>query len=403
MPRIRVFLQLLVAVVLLSLGGWRIWEHLFAQAELVLTGLAPDAVPASLVRTIPGSTGLHWFGLRIENDRGESFNGRLKLKAIPSYNADLGGGERIVRIPSSDTTITIPVSFTNMSPGGDFRWDWELVPVVREVGSPQSGSTAQIQILDEDILAFNLKSFEGEDVSPELILSTLATWTFAKDFRGPTRILADSLHSTTDDATGNVPTRGQFIRRSVQRIFKPGRLVIAPSSLPLATSGRSSIKHPDSLIRFTGETFVSPIEAALLLSALVRVYDRTTSLRLFVLPGPAATSTVSVIVAWHVQGSRWEAIAVDKIGTQALERNIEMTTTQLNSVLQTTPEMLRELAISGVFMDGSGANLRAALDLSQIEANFGLVSADIRQATNERVPTLAAAVAGTKRNPSDVN
>jgi hypothetical protein len=208
----------------------------------------------------------------------------------------------------------------------------------------RKADVAEIKLLRPGVVKWDLLNSEGKPVSREFLFASLSAWSLTRDGRVLKRAAELGNH-----AEGLTPQ--QWVSLCYESLFR-GR-----DSIVLYPTARTYPFQQEKLLETPGEVLsqkqAEPLEASLLMAALIRAANTTRRSRLSLLVVPRAQDSrdPSVLLAWLLPNAHsWEAIDLRR----AKELDFRSNLAQTQELIQQLPErqrMIDSLRERGVFID----------------------------------------------------
>lgn len=320
---------------------------------------SPRVMPLSLLYSIESRDDLYWFYVRIHNQ----CDAPLHL----SIHVDVRKGP--ARLPHDQRGVQFTVlPGESRSERIDPLLDWtsndthavsELVWEIRNMadGTLEHTETARIRLLPKTWFAWDLTTPEGQPVSHDFLLASLAAWV-----QNPLPAAAGDCHQTGWDETPpnhRLEAASDWFEHCYQRLFHqepPIRTTSAGTHFPPAAG--QVVRSPAQIVT---ERTATPLEAVLLLSSLGKAMAKQLEVHvaLFVLPHTVEPGAYQAfILAWTLAGStRWQALDLQRAATLSFADNVRQASEQVNTWMRRQPGVIKALERRGVFLQDQPAQV----------------------------------------------
>jgi hypothetical protein len=238
-----------------------------------------------------------------------------------------------------DANIDPVLKFMREDVSGTLKLHWELV---FQNGKAISQSVP-IRILSDNIVYWDLKNPDGENVPFDFILASLTAWTLSPISEQGAKYLGPS---SPDQSIG------EWMESCYEALFnKKGHLIaVAPYQGPWPPT----MKNDDSMerIRSPQDSLtvkrIDSVEASLLVSALAYRGFKDTQRLVLVALSSATSDGKQFLLAWPKTRDSWEAVDMTAPNGVAFEDNLRDATGCLNAALKSAP-IVKELDSRGVY------------------------------------------------------
>lgn len=257
------------------------------------------------------------------------------------------------------------IKFTKEDPDETLIVEWEIQTHTDNLRI--KGGTENINIISKNYIYWDLKDAGGANVPSKFLLASLLAWT---------RIKAPELQTRAKQYLSGAVSRQYrpWFKGCYDDLLGPGGLLnVHPytSPWPLAGPGDESRQRVRSPVGFiTGKaTDPNPLEAVLLVAALVNNLPQRPDLALFALPIQTDIAAKRFFLAWSDDGIDWRAIDLTSPKRLSFEENEAGATAELANLIKSKPDILKELNRVGVFIEGeqfsAGARQVVALNFAK--------------------------------------
>ena len=257
------------------------------------------------------------------------------------------------------------IKFTKEDPDETLTVEWEIQTHTDNLRI--KGGTENINIISKNYIYWDLKDAGGANVPSKFLLASLLAWT---------RIKAPELQARAKQYLSGAASRQYrpWFKGCYDDLLGPdGLLNVHPytSPWPLAGPGDESRQQVRSPVGFiTGKaTDPNPLEAVLLVAALVNNLPQRPDLAFFALPLQTDIAAKRFLLAWSDDGIAWRAMDLSSPKRLSFEENEAGATAELADLIKSKPDILKELNRVGVFIEGerfsAGARQVVALNFAK--------------------------------------
>jgi hypothetical protein len=346
-------------------------KYLPSKVEVEVRTKHFEKLPSSLKNSIPQKQDLlYWYYVKVDNKSPHA----LQLKIDYTVHSGPARGNDSFRetVEPRSSLAKYENPYLDVLTYDERRFleiTWSITDHTGGKDKELKSETATIQLLPRNVVAWDLKDPDGNRVSRDFLLASLAAWTIKQ---GAVKNRAHELLRGVDSNLEPDAYARSWFRECYNRVFKDSQgLKIRHGLDSFPPQSEQTIRLPGELLK---GSLADPIEGALLLGALNNVVnsDVRVNVVIFVVPdAQGAPTNQLVLFSWSkTRVNDWHALNISHSSMLNFEENERGATAQLAALLQREPDILQALNATGTFLKEGRKTV--ALDLEKASLHFDI-------------------------------
>lgn len=306
----------------------------------------PEVVPYYMKNFMYSQEFLPWFKISVHNKSEENLHIEVSFKVRQ--------GPALAREEPAVYSINPGEYFSqSVDPAFEFLKEDINVPleVILKIRDHKDNilhqDTRMIEVLQKNILDWDLKSVEGNQISKDFLLASLSAWILISDNETNRLIKKLSMDFETNNQTDTLADQWIFLCYkelfNIEPVFQ-----ITANLKTLSLKGKQNIGTPSQVLK---KGRGDPLETVLLFSKISFKTFEKLGIRLLIFMIPKSSdNNQHLFLSWSKGLSNFKAIDLISNKDTSFEMNIEQSTFILEQFLATHPTIIDKLSNSGVYV-----------------------------------------------------